>query len=212
VYPILDTASLPDPLLAAEAWLEAGARILQFRHKTFWSRDTFALAERIRDLCLQTNATFVINDRADYAALLNAPALHVGQEDLTPTEARRVVAPETVIGFSTHNPAQLTASQNEPADYLAFGPVFPTASKQNPDPTVGIETVALARTLTQKPLVAIGGITLDNAQACFAAGADSLALISALIPRPCTKQALKARMTDWLQLSAILHKWQDRNQ
>ena len=212
VYPILDTGLFPDAVLAAEAWLEAGAGILQFRHKTFWTRDTLLQAEQIHSLCLQNEAIFVVNDRADYAALLNADALHVGQEDLTPAEARRVVPPETIIGFSTHNPAQISAAQNEPIDYLAFGPVFPTASKQNPDPTVGIEGLKRARTLTDKPLVAIGGITLDNARLCFEAGADSLALISALIPRLWTKQALRARMTDWLQLSAILHKWQDRNQ
>jgi thiamine-phosphate pyrophosphorylase len=210
VYPILDSLTLDrlgcDPITAAEALLEGGARILQLRHKAFWSREMFDRAAKIAALCRAADAAFVVNDRADYAALLNA-GIHVGQDDLAPADVRRVTGPEALLGFSTHNAEQMLAAQDEPVDYVAFGPVFPTASKERPDPTVGIETLKAVRVLTPKPLVAIGGITLANASACWEAGADSVALIAALLCEPCSKQHLRARMTEWLQLSAILLKW-----
>ena len=203
VYPILDTDSLAkrgiDIANAAEGLLEGGARILQFRHKTFWSREVFAQAERVAALCKEANARFIVNDRADYAALLNS-GLHLGQDDLSPNDARKVTGPNTFIGFSTHNEAQMLAAQSEPIDYVAFGPLFPTASKERPDPTVGIEGLRHIRTLTTKPLVAIGGVTRDNASICWSAGADSVAVIADLLPEPCTKPALRARMAEWLQL------------
>jgi thiamine-phosphate pyrophosphorylase len=208
VYPILDTATLErlglDPVPAAEALLEAGATILQLRHKAFWSRETFELAWQIDSLCRDAQAAFVVNDRADFAALLNA-GIHVGQEDLTPEDTRRVVGPNALLGYSTHNPAQVIAAENLPVDYVAFGPVFATASKDRPDPTVGTEALKHIRTLTTKPLVAIGGITLENAESCWKAGADSVALIAALYPQPGSRQNIRDRMTEWLRLSAMLH-------
>lgn len=207
VYPILDTALLErlgaDPIPAAEALLEAGARILQIRHKAFWNRQIFELARQLSFLCREARATFVVNDRADFAALLSA-GIHVGQDDLTPEDVRRVVSPDSLLGYSTHNPAQMLAAHNEPIDYVAFGPIFTTSSKDRPDPTVGPEGLKAIRALTTKPLVAIGGITLDNAHCCWDAGADSVAIIGALYPQPCTKQNIRARMTEWLQQSAML--------
>ena len=214
VYPILDTASLErlnaDPVTAAEAFLEGGAAILQFRHKAFWSRDTFAQAEQIAQLCRQFNAAFIVNDRADYAALLGA-GLHLGQHDLSPADARRVIGGSAMLGFSTHNPAQMADAQDEPIDYVAFGPVFPTASKERPDPATGIETLRAVRALTSKPLVAIGGITRENAHLCWNAGATSVAVIGDLLPvsfsvsgftsSSDTKRALRDRMTEWQQLT-----------
>jgi thiamine-phosphate pyrophosphorylase len=204
VYPILDTAALDRAGIgiveAAEAFLEGGAEILQFRHKAFWSREIFAEAEKVAGLCRQANALFIVNDRADYAALLGA-GLHLGQEDLAPTEARRVVSPGTPIGFSTHNPDQMRAAESEPVDYVAFGPIFQTASKEQPDPTVGIETLRTVRALTRRPLVAIGGITRDNAALCWKAGADAVAIIADLLPLSCTKQTLRDRMSQWQRLT-----------
>jgi thiamine-phosphate pyrophosphorylase len=203
VYPILDTATLGrlnlDPIRAAAALLEGNARIVQFRHKTFWSREIFAQASEIAALCRDAGALFIVNDRADYASLLHA-GLHLGQDDLLPTDARRVIGPNAIIGFSTHNPDQMRAAQSEPVDYVAFGPVFPTASKERPDPTVGIEGLSTVRTLTTKPLVAIGGITRDNASICWSAGADSVAVIADLLPTPCTPRAIRDRMAEWLSL------------
>jgi thiamine-phosphate pyrophosphorylase len=206
VYPILDTATLArlnfPVLTAAEAMLEGGARILQLRHKGFWSRETFALAEKINALCKTAGVLFVVNDRADYAAALGA-ALHIGQDDLTPTDARRVIGAQTILGHSTHNPDQLRrAEQNaEAIDYLAFGPMFTTVSKERPDPTVGIAGLKAIRALTRKPLVAIGGITRDNALTCWNAGADSVAVIADLYPDTCTKLTLRDRMTEWQKLT-----------
>lgn len=203
VYPIVDTATLEhlsfNPVHAAAALLEGGARILQFRHKAFWSREVFAQAEEIAALCRDASASFVVNDRADYAALLHAD-LHLGQDDLLPADARLVTGNTATIGFSTHNPDQMRAAESEPVDYVAFGPVFTTASKERPDPTVGIAGLRTVRSLTQKPLVAIGGITRDNASMCWSAGADSVAIIADLLPSPCTHRTMRDRMAEWLRL------------
>jgi thiamine-phosphate pyrophosphorylase len=204
VYPILDTAALGRVGIgiveAAEAFLEGGAEILQFRHKAFWSREIFAEAEKVARLCREANALFIVNDRADYAALLGA-GLHLGQDDLAPTDARRVVSPGTPIGFSTHNPDQMRAAASELVDYVAFGPIFQTASKEQPDPTVGVVVLLSIRALTKRPLVAIGGITRDNAVLCWKAGADAVAIIADLLPLSCTKHTIRARMTEWGRLS-----------
>jgi thiamine-phosphate pyrophosphorylase len=188
-YPIVDTVS------AAEALLDAGARILQFRHKSFFSRRVLEDAGRIAELCRTAGALFVVNDRADIARLLNA-GLHLGQDDLAPADARRILPAPGIIGFSTHNEQQLRAGDSEPVDYLAIGPIFATGSKQNPDPVVGLDRLRALRRLTQKPLVAIGGITRASAPAVFEAGADSVAIIGDLYP----DVAVKAR--EWIALSA----------
>jgi thiamine-phosphate pyrophosphorylase len=203
VYPILDTASLLraglDPVQAAASLLEGGAGILQFRHKAFWSREIFAQAREVAALCGDAQALFVVNDRADYASLLHA-GLHLGQDDLLPADARTVIGAASIVGFSTHNAAQMLAAHSEPVDYVAFGPVFTTASKDRPDPTVGIESLRAVRALTMKPLVAIGGITRDNASICWSAGANSVAIIADLLPTPCTQRTLRDRMSQWLAL------------
>jgi thiamine-phosphate pyrophosphorylase len=205
VYPILDTATLDrlglDALSAAEAMIEGGARILQLRHKAFWSRETFACAERIAGLCRGAGVLFVVNDRADYASLLGG-ALHLGQEDLLPADARRVTGASAVIGYSTHNPEQMRAAQAEPADYFALGPVFGTVSKERPDPVAGIQGLRAVRSLTSKPLVAIGGITRKNASECWNAGADSVAVIADLFPTPCSARSVRDRMAEWQQLNS----------
>src|SRR5262245_43811725 len=135
-YPILDTDALAsrgiDPIKAAGLMLEGGAPILQFRHKTFYSREVIVHMEQVAVLCAQAKVPFVVNDRADLAVIFGA-VLHLGQDDLPPHAARKVAGPDTIIGFSTHNEAQLRAAANEPADYLALGPIFGTASKHNPD-------------------------------------------------------------------------------
>ena len=197
-YPILDTHTAAlrgaDPAAAAAQILEAGARILQFRHKGFFSRETVAAMARSAALCREAGALFVVNDRADLARLMGA-GLHLGQDDLLPSVVRPIVGDETLIGFSTHNEAQLRAAQAEPADYLALGPIFGTASKQNPDPVVGVEGLRALRPLTPRPLVAIGGITRANAADVLAAGADSVAVIADLFP---ADGNIRARAEEWL--------------
>ena len=195
----MDTVSGLPPVAAAEAILEAGALILQFRHKGFFSRDVFIEAEKVSMICRDAGALFVMNDRADIAMLLDA-AIHLGQDDLAPADARRIMPPGRVIGFSTHNADQLEAGDREPVDYVAIGPIFATASKLKPDPVVGIERLRALRPLTRKPLVAIGGITLETAPSVFEAGADSVAIISGLYRQPLTKASLRARAEEWLAI------------
>ena len=188
-YPIISTVA------AAEAVLDAGARILQYRNKSFFSRQAFEDASRIAELCRQAGALFVVNDRADVARLLDA-ALHLGQDDLAPADARRMLPLSSIIGFSTHNERQLSAGDGEPVNYLAIGPIFATGSKQNPDPVIGVDGLRALRPLTQKPLVAIGGITRELAPQVFQAGADSVAVIGDLFPD------VRARAKEWIAISA----------
>jgi thiamine-phosphate pyrophosphorylase len=201
-YPILDTGAAlrvrTDPLEAARGILDAGARILQFRHKGFFAREHFWLLEAIARAAEAAGAILVVNDRADLARLVNG-ALHLGQLDLPPAAARRVVGPGAVIGFSTHNEPQLRAAAAEPVDYLALGPIFGTASKEQPDPVVGLEELRRLRRLTARPLVAIGGITRANARAAIEAGADSVAVISDLLPED---GGIARRAAEWLRLLA----------
>jgi len=203
VYPILDTESLDRRAIALEtaaaAFLEGGAGILQIRHKRHWSRGFFETARTVARLSREAGAALVVNDRADFAMLLEA-GLHVGQDDLPPHDARRLMGPDASIGFSSHNVNQLCAAGGEPVDYVALGPVFSTASKLNPDPVTGVEEIRRCRSLIEKPLVAIGGITQENALDVLRAGADSVAVIAGLLPDPATAHSLRERMEQWQQL------------
>jgi thiamine-phosphate pyrophosphorylase len=203
VYPILDTESLDRRAIALEtaaaAFLEGGAGILQIRHKRHWSRGFFETARTVARLSREAGAALVVNDRADFAMLLEA-GLHVGQDDLPPRDARRLMGPDASIGFSSHNVNQLCAAGGEPVDYVALGPVFSTASKLNPDPVTGVEEIRRCRSLIEKPLVAIGGITQENALDVLRAGADSVAVIAGLLPDPATAHSLRERMEQWQQL------------
>ncbi len=205
VYPILDTAAFEArgfPLArAAAAFLEGGAGILQFRHKGHWSRGVFGEARQIAGMCREAGTLFIVDDRVDIAMLLDA-GVHLGQDDLAPGDARRLMGPGAVIGFSSHNGLQIGAAGGEPVTYVAFGPVFATASKRNPDPVTGIEALRECRGLLEKPLVAIGGITRETAPAVLEAGADSVAVISDLIPAELSSQSLRERMEEWQRLAA----------
>ena len=203
LYPILDTETLVNRgvgiELAAAAFLEGGAGILQFRHKGHWTREIFATAQGVARLCREAGAPLVINDRADFAMLLEA-GLHLGQHDLAPRDARKLVGPDTMIGHSTHNRNQLCAAGGEPVDYIALGPIFRTVSKVNPDPVVGVAELHLCRPLLEKPLVAIGGITQRNVADVLRAGADSVAVISGLLPENATARSIRERMEEWQEL------------
>jgi thiamine-phosphate pyrophosphorylase len=189
-----------DPVDAARAILDGGARILQFRHKAHFSRAVFDMAGRIAGLCRAADVPFIVNDRADVSMMLGA-GLHIGREDLAPSDARRLLGSEALIGFSTHNEAQLRAAVHEPVDYVALGPLFGTATKQNPDPAVGLEELRRIRHLATKPLVAIGGITRGNALAAFDAGADSAAVIGDLLAACATAADIRKRTEEWIQLT-----------
>jgi thiamine-phosphate pyrophosphorylase len=167
----------------AAAFLEAGVRLLQIRAKHATGRDLLALTETVMEQARPHGATIVVNDRADVAATASA-GVHVGQDDLPPAVARRLLGPAALVGCSTHTPAQLTAALSAPIDYVAYGPVFATATKTHPDPVVGLDGLrgaARQAAAAGVPLVAIGGITLATAPAVLDAGASAVAVIGDLL-------------------------------
>ena len=168
---------------AAEELAAGGVTLLQYRNKVGPSRQ---ILEDVHELKrrLGSSLRLIMNDHSDLCLAAEFEGLHVGQEDLSPEGARRVIGPELWLGVSTHNPEQLRQADETSADYLAVGPVFGTTSKDQPDPVVGIDGVRQARALTRKPLVAIGGITRANALSVIEAGADSVAVISDLARDP----------------------------
>ncbi|MCC6265881.1 MAG: thiamine phosphate synthase [Bryobacterales bacterium] len=203
VYPVLDTATLGmrrlTPLDAARAMVEGGGRILQLRHKEAFTRALFEEARRVAAYCAEAGVLFVVNDRADVARLLDA-GLHVGQEDLLPSDAREVLGDGLPLGYSTHNLKQLREGTAEPVDYLAIGPVFGTVNKQNPDPMVGLEPLRQIVESAAQPVVAIGGVTLENAQQLFDVGIASAAIIGDLYALGDTAGDIQRRMIQWSDL------------
>jgi len=186
LYAILDVGCFPDAtsmFVAAEELTAAGCTLLQYRNKSGNARRMLDEARELRTR-LGTSVKLIMNDRADLCLAANFDGLHLGQDDLTPESARRIIGPDRWLGVSTHNPEQLAEAAQTSADYLAIGPVFATGSKANPDPVVGLEGVRRARELTRKRLVAIGGITRGNARSVIEAGADSVAVISDLLRAP----------------------------
>ncbi len=186
LYPILDAACFPHDhalFLFAEQLLAAGITLLQYRNKQGSSRQMLCHARELRRMA-GNSVRLIMNDRADLCLAAAFDGVHVGQDDLPPQAARRIVQKPLWMGVSTHNPEQLKLADATDADYLAIGPVYSTSSKSNPDPVVGLDSVRVARSLTGKPLVAIGGITRKNAREVIEAGADSVAVISDLLPDP----------------------------
>jgi thiamine-phosphate pyrophosphorylase len=186
LYAILDTLHFPDgPALfsAAEELLAGGVTVLQYRNKSGNARE---MLEQARELKRRLGASIrlIMDDRADLCLAAGFAGVHVGQEDLSPEGARKVIGGRLWLGVSTHNPQQVQEADRTSADYVAIGPVFSTSSKANPDPVVGLEGVRRARALTRKPLVAIGGINRANCRSVIEAGADSVAVISDLMRDP----------------------------
>lgn len=202
-YPILDTAVLAacglDTVEAARVLVGEGVQILQYRHKAFFSRSHFAQVRDIARLCHQAGILFVLNDRSDLARLFSV-GVHLGQSDLPPVEARAILGMNLPMGYSTHNETQLAEANGSPADYLALGPVFGTTSKERPDPTLGLEEFRRLAAGSVKPLVAIGGIDLQNASRVFQAGAASVAVISDLLEPDKSLEGLRKKVRDWLTL------------
>jgi thiamine-phosphate pyrophosphorylase len=168
-----------------------GARLIQLREKQASSREILRLARELRRV-LPNEVALIINDRADLAVAAAADGVHLGQDDVPPDAARKIIGPSRMLGVSTHNLQQLETALQSTADYIAIGPVFATISKDNPDPVIGLEGVRRARSVTKRPLVAIGGITLENCRSLIEAGADSVAVIGAILddPRKTTEQFL----------------------
>ena len=158
--------------------------MLQYRNKRAPARELLESSTKLVSLLAPLKVSVVVNDRADVAAVAGSNGVHVGQEDLDAEKARQVVGPEKLVGVSTHNLEQFRSAAATDADYIALGPVFATDAKANPDPVVGPAMIREARKLTQKPIVAIGGITLERAREVIEAGADSVAVISDILRAP----------------------------
>ena len=200
LYPILDPALLAGPgeqaarvAVFARELLDGGATLLQYRNKSGNGRQMLTDAHALRQ-ALGRDIRLIMNDRADLCLAAGFDGVHVGQDDLSPESARLVVGDKLWVGVSTHSVAQAIEAEKTSADYLAIGPVFATASKQNPDPVIGLEGVRAARAATRKPLVAIGGITRMNCASVIEAGADSVAVISDLVHDPAKSVAAFLRV------------------
>jgi thiamine-phosphate pyrophosphorylase len=187
LYAIIDPTLLTiSELELAETLAGSGVELIQYRNKTGSSRQFFDVSRQLSTALAPLGVRLIVNDRPDIALLAGAGGVHVGQEDLSVEDARAVCGADRWVGVSTHTLEQLAAADRTSADYIAFGPIFTTATKKNPDPVVGTELLRKARQLTKKPLVAIGGITLERAAEVYRAGADSLAVIRDLtcVPNP----------------------------
>ena len=184
LYPILDEGLLELRGVAlgrvAEDLMAAGAQLVQYRNKVGEPESVLRFAAVLWEVFAGTGCRLILNDRADLAVLAGFGGVHVGQGDLPPEDARRVVGVERWVGVSTHKDEQVRVADATSADYIAVGPVFATGTKVDAEPVIGLEGVRRARALTKKPIVAIGGITRANARSVIEAGADSVAVISAL--------------------------------
>src|SRR5260370_10659751 len=182
LYAILDPSLLAtSELVLAEMLAESGVELIQYRNKNAPSRELFEISLRLSTALARRGVRFIVKDRPDIALRAGAGGVHVGQEDLGVEEARAICDKQRWVGVSTHTLEQLAAADRTSADYIAFGPIFPTTTKQNPDAVVGMELLRRARQMTRNPLVAIAGITLERAREVYGAGADSLAAVSDLI-------------------------------
>jgi thiamine-phosphate pyrophosphorylase len=182
LYAILDPDLAPAPLTTLAGTLaDAGVRLMQLRDKRGSAARIHSQASALQALLSPRGVRFIVNDRPDIAAMTASGGVHVGQEDLPPEDARRICGAPRWVGVSTHNLEQLREADLTSVDYIAVGPIFPTGTKKNPDPVVGIEFLRAARQLTRKPLVAIGGITIGSVAEVFGAGADSVAIIRDLL-------------------------------
>jgi thiamine-phosphate pyrophosphorylase len=186
LYAIVDASLFPDIgslCTFAEELAAGGVTLLQYRNKSGNARQTLEQARGLKRR-IGNSVKLIMNDRADLCVAAGFDGVHLGQDDLSPEGARKVIGDNCWLGVSTHNPEQVAEADKTSADYVAVGPVFSTASKANPDPVIGLDGVRQARALTRKPLVAIGGITRANCRSVIEAGADSVAVISDLLPEP----------------------------
>ena len=182
LYVILDATLLKNsPRDCAEELAAAGVRLMQYRDKSAPARELLQTSRELVKCLEASGSALIVNDRPDVAALAGAKGVHVGQDDLDAEQARVLVGNEMWVGVSTHNAEQFRRAAATSADYIALGPIFATTSKMNPDPVIGLEMIRKVRGLTDKPIVAIGGITLERARAVVDAGADCVAVISDIL-------------------------------
>lgn len=168
-------------LAFAEMMAKSGVELIQYRNKQASSRTLFQVSQNLATFLNACGVRLIVNDRPDIAVLAGAGGTHVGQEDLGVEEARAICGAACWVGVSTHSLEQVAQADKTSADYVAVGPVFPTRTKEKPDAVLGVDFIRRARGLTKKPLVAIGGITLERVGEVFRAGADSIAVARDLV-------------------------------
>ena len=193
LYIILDPSVCPARSLVQvlTAAAEAGASIFQYRNKTASMKEAYVEALALRQAAAKAGVLFIVNDRCDLALAVDADGVHLGQGDLPLDLARKVMGQDKLIGISTHNPDQVREATAGKPDYLGFGPIFKPCSKQDHDPVVGLEGLRAMRRLTPLPVFAIGGIQIDQAGEVMRAGANGVAVISAIIKAPDISHAVK---------------------
>ena len=194
LYIILDPSVYPARSLVSvlTTAAEAGASLFQYRNKTASMKEAYVEALALRQAAAKAGVLFIVNDRCDLAMAVDADGVHLGQGDLPLDLARKVMGPDKLIGISTHNPDQVREAAAGKPDYLAFGPIFKPASKQDHDPIVGLEGLHAIRALTSLPVFAIGGIQIDQAGEVMRAGANGVAVIAAILKAPDISQAVNA--------------------
>ncbi len=194
---ILDPAASPEHALV-DVLIQAaenGVRLFQYRDKTSPMREAYRQAAKLRRAAADARALLFVNDRCDLALAVDADGVHLGQDDLPLSHARSLLGPAKIIGVSTHQASQVEEATRGGADYLGFGPIFPTGTKPHHEPVVGIEGLRQIRPLTQLPVFAIGGITIDSLDAVIGVGADGVAVISAILDAPRIQEAVRAFMS-----------------
>lgn len=194
LYVILDPSVCPDRPLrdVLRVSIAAGATIFQYRNKTASMKEAYAEALGLRKVAADAGVLFIVNDRCDLALAVEADGVHLGQDDLPFDYARRLMGPNRLIGLSTHNPNQVKEADALKPDYIGFGPIFTPGSKQDHDPVVGMEGLRSIRSLTSLPIFVIGGIQVDQVGEVVRAGADGVAVISAILKAPDVGYAVKS--------------------
>lgn len=192
LYAIVDIeADVARAQALALALLDAGVDALQLRAKSLAADSLAELAEKILPAAVEARTPFLLNDRIDVAVSVRAHGAHVGQEDLPPSEARALLGSDRILGLSTHSLDELREAQGSPVDYLGFGSIFETGTREG-SRVVGVESLTAAAAASTLPLVAIGGLTVDRAAACAASGCAGVAAVSALAPASRCRAAVQA--------------------
>lgn len=192
LYVILDPSVCPGRSLAdiLVKVAEAGTKVVQYRNKSASMKETYAEALALRKIAAARGVAFIVNDRCDLAMAVEADGVHLGQGDLPYGDARKIMGVGKVIGLSTHTPEQIREADRLKPDYVGFGPIFKPGSKQDHDPVVGVQGLQQVRRLTALPIFAIGGITVENVGDVMRAGANGVAVISAIVAAPDARQAV----------------------
>ena len=192
LYVILDPSICPGRFLVEilKEATAAGAKLFQYRNKSASMKEAYAEALILRRVAAELGVTFIVNDRCDLALAVDADGVHLGQGDLPYGDARRIMGTSKFIGLSTHNPNQVQEADRVKPDYIGFGPIFKPGSKQDHDPVVGVQGLKEIRRHTSLPIFAIGGITVENAGDVMRAGANGVAVISAIVAAPDIGQAV----------------------